>query len=81
MDGLSVYDILPLMLYVKGFPVANDLVEELDERVIASEFLARNPVRRVRSYGPREAPGAAPKTDPATDAEALEHLRTLGYIQ
>jgi hypothetical protein len=69
------------MLYLKGFPVADDFVEDLDERVIASEFLARNPVRRVASYGRRAAPGAAPRSDPATDAEALDQLRTLGYIQ
>jgi hypothetical protein len=81
VDGLSVYDMLPLMLYVKGFPVADDFVEQLDERVLASEFLARNPVRRVASYGRRTAPGAAPQSDPATDAEAVEQLRTLGYIQ
>lgn len=69
------------MLYVKGFPIADDFVEELDERVIASAFLARHPVRRLASYGNRRAPGSTPKSDPATEAEALEHLRTLGYIQ
>jgi hypothetical protein len=81
VEGLNVYDILPLMLYVKGFPVADDFVEELDERVIASAYLARHPVRRLASYGVRGATGSTPTSDPATDAEALEHLRTLGYIQ
>jgi hypothetical protein len=81
VEGLNVYDIMPLMLYVKGFPIADDFVEDLDERVIASAFLARHPVGRLASYGVRGATGSTPKSDPTTEAEALEHLRTLGYIQ
>jgi hypothetical protein len=81
VDGLTVYDIMPLLLYLKGFPVAEDFVEELDERVLTSEFLARHPVRRLASYGERGAPGHTSRSDPQLEAEALEHLRTLGYIQ
>jgi hypothetical protein len=81
VQGLSIYDVLPLLLYVKGLPVADDFVEELDERLIAGDFLARHPIRRVASYGRRAPRGAVPRSDPAADAEALDHLRTLGYIQ
>jgi hypothetical protein len=81
LDGLNVYDILPLLLYLKGFPIADDFVEALDERLIASEYLARHPVLRVASYGTRAAPQSAPEADADAEAEALEHLRTLGYIQ
>jgi hypothetical protein len=35
----------------------------------------------VASYGRRGPLGAAPRTDAAADADAIEHLRTLGYIQ
>jgi hypothetical protein len=80
VEGLSVHDVLPLLLYAKGFPIADDFVEALDTRVIASEFLAHHPVRRLASYGRRDAHAAAAH-DRDMDAEALEHLRTLGYIQ
>jgi hypothetical protein len=80
VDGLSVYSILPLLLHIKGFPVADDFAGRLEERVLEPGFLSRRPVRRVASYGSRQAPRPL-SGDAAADAEALEHLRALGYLE
>jgi hypothetical protein len=81
VNGLSVYDVLPLMLYVKGFPVAADFQEKLDKRVIAPDFQARHPVRRLASYGRRPERAPTPKREPGKETEAFEQLRALGYVQ
>lgn len=80
VDGLSVYSILPLLLHVKGLPVADDFAGRLEERVLDPGFLSRSPVRRVASYGSRREPRPL-SGDAAADAEALDHLRTLGYLE
>jgi hypothetical protein len=80
VDGLSVYSILPLLLHLKGLPIADDFAGRLEERVLDPGFLSRRPVRRVASYGSRQA--ARPLSgDAAADTEAIEHLRTLGYVE
>jgi hypothetical protein len=80
VEGLSLYDIMPLMTYLKRFPVADDLEGRVPEQVLAPEFLASNPARRVASYGPRGAVVTASGAS-ATDEAQLERLRALGYIQ
>ena len=80
VDGLSVFDILPLMLRLKDFPVAADMAGRVPEEVLRRDFLERHPLKRIATYGRREdvtgAPGSA-----AVDAEMLDRLRGLGYIQ
>jgi len=82
VDGLTVFDVLPLLLYLKDFPVAQDLHGQLNEQLLVNGLLARQPVRHVASYGVRSAPGAVPiKSDRDVDQEMLERLRALGYVQ
>jgi hypothetical protein len=80
VDGLSLYNIMPLMAYLKRFPVAEDLEASVPERVFDPDFFAANPIRKVASYGPRGAVVTA-TGEAATDQAMLERLRALGYIQ
>jgi hypothetical protein len=82
VDGLTVFDVLPLLLYLKDFPVAQDLAGQLKEQLLVDGLLARQPIRQIASYGIRSVPvGAAVKDDRDVDQEMLERLRALGYVQ
>jgi hypothetical protein len=80
VEGLSVFDILPLLLYLKGFPLAEDLPGRLPLEVFNEKFRRQQGVTRIASYGTRERSGAW--SGPATmDDEMLERLRALGYVK
>ena len=75
-----VLDVAPTILRLLGIPPS----EEMLGRVLEEAF-APSPgeLARIESHedvGTRRAPGAIP-VDPAGDAERLERLRALGYIQ
>lgn len=85
VEGLSVYDVAPLVLHLLGLPLADDLpgvatgayLEALDPAWLAAHPQAA--LGRVPSYGPRaadHAPVAGPRDDELRDA-----LRSLGYIR
>jgi arylsulfatase A-like enzyme len=77
--GLSVYDVLPLLVALQGLPLADDLEGRVPEAVFAPGFLAASPPPRVATYGRRRAltSGAA---DLPADEEMIERLRALGYV-
>jgi hypothetical protein len=79
-EGLTVYDVMPLMLATKGLPVAEDLVSRVRTDVFQPSHLEQSPVRYVKSFG---YSGALELGDDAPEAEAelLERLRALGYIE
>lgn len=81
VDGLSVLDVMPLLLFLKGFPVAEDFDGELPVQVLDPGLLASKPPRRIASYGTREraVPGAHGTAE--ADAQMLERLRALGYLK
>ena len=79
VDGASIVDVTPTILYLLGLPVADDM----DGRVIEAFFetpLPR-PIERIGSY---EHSGAkkpeAPITSPI-DEEIRDQLKALGYLQ
>jgi hypothetical protein len=81
VEGLSVYDVLPLLAYLKGLPLARDLNGRLPVELLAPELLAAQPPREVDTYGTRAAPADLASGVEAVDEEMLERLRALGYIQ
>ncbi|HEX6323365.1 MAG TPA: alkaline phosphatase family protein [Vicinamibacterales bacterium] len=68
------------LLYLLGLPIADTLRARPETRLVAAEFLARHPVRRVANYDAVSTRRSA-RTGQPLDAEALERLRSLGYIR
>ena len=79
-EGLSVYDILPMLVALKRLPLAENLPGRVPEEVFDPSFLAANPLLRVASYGRRGA-GRGAGGGTRADEDSLERLRALGYIK
>jgi hypothetical protein len=79
VEGLTVYDVLPLLLHLKGFPVARDLPGRVPLQALGDELRSAPPAT-IASYGARDAEAAGPGTR-AVDDEVLERLRALGYVK
>ena len=79
---LSVLDISPLLFYLAGSAIPDDLEGALPRRWIAPAALERRPPRVVPAA---EMPGVertAPGGDTALpDRDLVERLRRLGYIE
>jgi Type I phosphodiesterase / nucleotide pyrophosphatase len=79
VEGLSVCNVLPLLVYLKGMPVAEDLCGRVPPRVFAADFAARHPVISVASYGTKAA--STVLAAESTDTAVMDHMRALGYVQ
>ena len=76
-----LYDIAPTVLALLGLPVPDDMPGRVLEDIIEPEFLEQHPIRTIDSYESYlELPRVA-IADETPDEEALEMLRSLGYIQ
>lgn len=80
IDGLSVYDIMPTLMALKGMPLAEDFKGQLREDLFETEFLKTHPPVYIPSYGAMDDIQDA-ISDEAVEKEMLEQLRALGYIQ
>jgi hypothetical protein len=81
IEGLSVLDVLPLLLFLKGFAVAEDFDGKLPEQALDPALLATHPPRRIASYGTRGRTAHVAQGTAEVDAQMLERLRALGYLQ
>ncbi|MGH7804553.1 MAG: alkaline phosphatase family protein, partial [Candidatus Binatia bacterium] len=80
VEGLSIHEVLPLVLYLKDFPVAEDFAGRVPLEVVDEKFLGVHPMLRIASYGGRD--GSATEIEASqSDEVMLERLRALGYIQ
>jgi predicted AlkP superfamily phosphohydrolase/phosphomutase len=79
LPDTHVYDIAPTLLAYLGLPVGDDM----DGKVLTSMFtpsLARRAVSRVATHD--DPADVKPEhVESPVDDEALEHLRSLGYIE
>lgn len=70
------------LLYLLGLPLADDLTSTLVEDIIDGEFRASHPVRRIADYSVVRLDRRTDVSAGGTlDAEALERLRSLGYVR
>jgi arylsulfatase A-like enzyme len=81
LASAHVLDVAPTILYLMGLPVS----EEMLGKVLIDALAPGSPpeLPRIASWDPvgqSRAAGEMPQ-DPAGDAERLERLRALGYIQ
>ncbi len=77
LEGLRIHDVAPTLLYGLDLPVAEDFEGRAWTELYTPEFRAAHPVRSIASWGAARE-GAAPTSE--ADAELLEQLRALGYL-
>jgi hypothetical protein len=76
----SQVDVAPTLLYALGLPLASDLAGKPIVGVFASEFTSAYAVRSVSTYGaPVRTPVA--RTGKPLEQEAIDRLRSLGYVR
>lgn len=77
LDGMSIFDITPTLLYGLGLPVAADFDGRAWTGLFTPELRAAQPLQTIPSWGRRDATGSI-----ATDAdeEIIQDLRALGYL-
>lgn len=82
-EGLSVYDLAPLVLHLLAMPVPDDLPAARSGSYLAAldpGFLASHPPERIATYGSAEAPSHENLENPQQE-EIKDVLRSLGYVQ
>jgi predicted AlkP superfamily phosphohydrolase/phosphomutase len=79
IQNASIYDFLPTLLYIAGLPQAEDMPGKVLTDAIVPEFIAKNPLKKIKTYGGRA--GTEEKSSETLDEEIKEELRSLGYIQ
>lgn len=78
---LSVLDVAPLVLYLAGQPLTDDLEGRLPTEILDPGWLADHPVRILAAdEAPRLPPEADVALDGAESEEIRERLRALGYL-
>jgi predicted AlkP superfamily phosphohydrolase/phosphomutase len=83
VDELSLVDVAPLVLHQLGLPVPDDLDGRFPLEVLESEELERRPPRQAAATawaGPADQAGG-PELHPDEEAEVVERLRALGYVE
>jgi hypothetical protein len=83
VEGLSVYDIAPLVLHLLAMPLPEDLpgVRTATYRdALDPAFLADHPPAFIPSYGARAA-GSLQELEGENEEEIKDVLRSLGYVQ
>jgi predicted AlkP superfamily phosphohydrolase/phosphomutase len=78
LEGIGIHDIAPTLLYGLGLPVAEDFAGRAWTPLFRSELRRRQPLRKIPSWGRREAGGRVRTS--AADEKLLGELRSLGYI-
>jgi hypothetical protein len=79
-DEIALEQIAPTVLYLAGLPVSDELAGEPLLEFFSDAVVKAHPVRRVASYGRYDAYPPSSRGAPL-DEEALERLRSLGYIR
>jgi predicted AlkP superfamily phosphohydrolase/phosphomutase len=80
--SLSVLDVAPLVFWLAGQPIPDDLEGRLPEEILDPALLAASPPRVVPAASvPVLADEAPAPAGEAGDEEILERLRSLGYAE
>jgi len=78
---VSVLDVAPLVAYLAGQPIPDDLEGRLPADWIAPAWLAAHPARHEPAPPWRPEGGGADVPGAADDAAVIERLRALGYVR
>lgn len=80
LRGASPMDVMPTMAWLAGLPISNELPGRVLSEAFDWDYAGRFGRTDVETYGEREKI-EAPSTASPADAQMLEQLRGLGYIQ
>jgi len=83
VDGLSVYDVAPLVLRLLGMPLPDDMPGARTgayRAALTAEFLDASPAVRIPTYETLSAPSHESVASPKDD-EIREVLKSLGYVE
>jgi hypothetical protein len=69
------------LLYLMGLPIADDLSTWPVTDIVDPDFLERHPIRQIPNYDAATTRRSVRTGQQPLDAEALERLRSLGYIR
>jgi predicted AlkP superfamily phosphohydrolase/phosphomutase len=82
LDGLSIADVAPLVLYSLDVPIPSDMSGRLPEAVFTPDRLARRPPALTTAAPAPSGPVVpAPALDPEEEATVVGRLRALGYVE
>ena len=82
IPALSLLDISPLLLYMLGLPVPQDLEGKVPEMAFEPEYFRSNPVSFEASRSTSSIPATQfPEVDLRMDADVMSQLRALGYME
>jgi predicted AlkP superfamily phosphohydrolase/phosphomutase len=77
LDGISVHDIAPTLLYGLGLPVGEDFAGSAWQELFTESYRGSRPLRTIPTWGTL---GDGEALASAADEEILDDLRALGYI-
>lgn len=77
LQGAVLHDITPTLLYLLGYPVANDMAGKVLVDGIEPKYLKSHPVQKIESYG-RPKTNLMIRHEPSPTEK--QRLEALGYI-
>jgi predicted AlkP superfamily phosphohydrolase/phosphomutase len=78
MPRAEILQVTPTILYLAGLPVGEDMGGGIIREAISEEFLRARPVEKIPSY---DEPGGGERGETTLSPEAIEQLKSLGYVQ
>jgi hypothetical protein len=78
VPGIEMTDFVPTILYILGFPVAEDMDGKVITEILNKDFFNRE-IKYVESYDRGFAVERPDHVNPVEE-DQIERLRTLGYI-
>ncbi len=78
LDGISVLDMTPTVLYGRGLPVAENFAGRAWTELYRPEFRNRHPLRTIRAWGGARQTKAR---NSKADDKLIQELRSLGYLR
>lgn len=80
MEGVSIYDIAPTVLYLRGLPIARDMDGSPVLSCLDPAFTANHPVKYIPTYEEEVRPRLETHKS-LIDNEIDKQLKALGYIE
>lgn len=77
VEGISIHDIAPTVLFALGLPIADDFAGRAWTELFTETARQRRPLRRIASWGTMDT-WSAPASP--VDEDLVEELRALGYL-